>query len=1156
MKYPHLPLLMALSISVFISLKLSAQLDAGLLALKNGDYSAAFATLSAQAEKKKTAAVGHFGLALLHSTEGSPHYDLLKANEHGKAGYELLREVTKREDKDELKDIGVSTRELRQIREQISEKAFAEALAERSPEALETVMKEFRFSPDRKEEVKMAYVEAALEKVRGSAGPEEADAALQSYKRELYRYHSPAYGEGEAIVFQKFVSRNGLEAFDAFREAFPDNRFAKDNGAAAFLEIAGSSNIDYFRDFTDKYSYSAFAPIARDSVAVLQQILEEAKAQFAAALDTAAGYKSLARLEEQYKGLLAHRIFQEERGRLEQQLFRAFIGENGWNAFPQFCETHPTNRFVLDNASRAYLSITESESLEKFQAFVKNYPQSHYIEFAEEEIGRLAARRMELSEKAEAALAQSTDAAGLYAFHEKYREELAVYAPAWNEKLDREVLSRSFPDNNFRQFEQFQHSYPNNGFAADKAAVAFTRAAGSGSLSSFESFIRENPSSVFREIAADSVRYWNDYRTAFSREVKEALRAVDTYEEAVALDKKYRQKIARYAPALQEQVDEKLLKIYVDENGGAKLGDFRKAHPDNKHWDEAEVNAFQAVLGSGNLAEYRHFYSNYPNSVFREIVRDSISSLEDRLGPEEKVSFYTLQSRIRKNLQDKDWEAALATVEEAGSSYSGDLDHYNSLLKLLRAPESGIGREPMGDHINSLGSAFSPIVTADGRTLYFCGEGFPGNIGKEDIFVSRKEGGRWSDPEIISELSTAEENESPKSISADGNTLLFFLSGMIAYSRKTSQGWSKPQTYPSTVNIGSWQSDGFLSADGKVLFFIHGDSWGTDKDIYISHKQEDGSWGQAVRLNETINTGKIERSPFLHPDMKTLYFSSAGHGGMGGMDVFVTTRLDDSWENWSEPQNLGKEINTVDDDWGYKVSTDGRKAFFAARIHGSHELFEVDLPEEFRPGQVMAIEGKVEGLASLESATIVVVDSKTKREITRITTEPGTGEYFIVVPKGVAPEIKVEKEGVFSKTFRVDTLGSEKSTVIKNLEVVDFNKEKVEELALSFEDVLFDTDEFSIRETMKGELDELAGILKEKGLKVAISGYTDDVGREDYNMGLSQKRADSVKAYLVAKGCDAAKIIATGYGENNPIAPNETETGRAKNRRVELSFEE
>ena len=170
-------------------------------------------------------------------------------------------------------------------------------------------------------------------------------------------------------------------------------------------------------------------------------------------------------------------------------------------------------------------------------------------------------------------------------------------------------------------------------------------------------------------------------------------------------------------------------------------------------------------------------------------------------------------------------------------------------------------------------------------------------------------------------------------------------------------------------------------------------------DLYAVEKNHNNTWGKPVNLGPVLNTKFSERSPFLHPDMKTLYFSSDGHGGLGNYDVFKSTRLrEDCWDCWSEPINLGKEINTIDDDWGYKISTDGEKGYFSKKIinEDHFDLFYVNIPYYLRPDFVATISGRIEGLANeVVTAEIIWEDLETDEEIGRSSTNPDTENFLL-----------------------------------------------------------------------------------------------------------------------------------------------------------------
>ena len=254
------------------------------------------------------------------------------------------------------------------------------------------------------------------------------------------------------------------------------------------------------------------------------------------------------------------------------------------------------------------------------------------------------------------------------------------------------------------------------------------------------------------------------------------------------------------------------------------------------------------------------------------------------------------------------------------------------------------------------GEEYGPTLTMDDNTLYFVGlHRLDANI-SEDIFVSRRDRktGGWSSAQPVPGLSSPYRNEAPTSISGDGRTMLLFVEGRMCFSMRGPYGWSEPQPLPRHLQLGNWQADAQISADGAVLLFAANyPAEGEERaslNIFVSERDEQGRWGQPYSIGKAINTDGMERSPFLHPDMKTLYFSSDREGTTGDLDVWVSRRESDScWNCWSEPENLGPQINTTGKDCWYKVSTDGTTAFFARKNGNKHDIYSVTLPEDKRP---------------------------------------------------------------------------------------------------------------------------------------------------------------------------------------------------------------
>ncbi|HEY3252203.1 MAG TPA: OmpA family protein, partial [Ignavibacteria bacterium] len=397
------------------------------------------------------------------------------------------------------------------------------------------------------------------------------------------------------------------------------------------------------------------------------------------------------------------------------------------------------------------------------------------------------------------------------------------------------------------------------------------------------------------------------------------------------------------------------------------------------------------------------------------------------------------------------------------------------------------------------------------------------------------------------------------------------------YVEKTSKGWSEIKQYPEPINSKWWDADAFLTADGKAIIFsserpggigeyhpkadyLHGMYWG-NTDLYVVLKEADGTWSKkAINLGPIINTPYTERTPFLHPDGKTLYFSSDGHYGLGKSDVFKTVRLSDtSWTEWSEPVNLGKEINTPAEDWGYKITTDGKHAYFSTvndKGFGEEDIFYVDLPPEVQPVRnVVTVTGKVvDENGNPVDATIKWEDVEQMKEIGIAKTDPQTGEYFIALPIGRYYAYYADVKGYYSTVNYLDLTAAE---AYKEM-TTDVNLVSVEELEntgkpIKIDNIFFDFGSYALKEQSYEALSLLYRFLTTNPeVVVEINAHTDNVGSDSYNMKLSQDRANSVVQYLVQKGIGPTKLIPQGFGESQPVAANDTEEGRALNRRVEF----
>jgi len=563
-----------------------------------------------------------------------------------------------------------------------------------------------------------------------------------------------------------------------------------------------------------------------------------------------------------------------------------------------------------------------------------------------------------------------------------------------------------------------------------------------------------------------------------------------------------------------------------------------------------------------------------------DLTDEQIDDFIKENAPKERA-FVALQLRAFKFIDLKMWDIAIQHYEKYRPLFPEMDNKIGKIIELLKADKENVIITNLGDAINTESPEFVPVISPNEKELYFTGFDRRDGYGKEDIFVSKKSSVDWEKAiNIGKSINTTDKNEGCIGISADNNQLLLFGSynesigrGDIFYVDKTADGWSQIQHFPEPINSADWDADAFLTSDGKALMFVSdrpggiGEYFqrgkenelhnGGNTDIYISQKTIDG-WSDPINLGHIINTPYEERTPFLHPDGKTLYFSSDGHYGLGDLDVFKSVRLkEDSWTEWSEPMNLGKEINTSGYDFGYKISTSGLTAFFSAYVAENSDIYSITLPEEVRPDAVATIAGKVtDAPGNFLEAEIKWEDLSTGNNVGILKSNPQDGTYFITLPLGKNYGYYAEKKGYYPVSKNINLEHCLNSTnIIENIVLVSVETMKKQGVSVRINNIFFDYDKYELKPESFPELDRLVRFLTENpDATVEISGHTDNIGTDDYNQNLSAKRAQAVVEYLVAQGCKMEFLKSKGYGKTKPVDTNETGEGRANNRRVEFSF--
>lgn len=480
----------------------------------------------------------------------------------------------------------------------------------------------------------------------------------------------------------------------------------------------------------------------------------------------------------------------------------------------------------------------------------------------------------------------------------------------------------------------------------------------------------------------------------------------------------------------------------------------------------------------------------------------------------------------------------------------------------------------LGDQLNTVYDDYWPSLTADEKSMVTTVKvgrrpGFPDEAYvHEDFYVSEKIDGVWSLHKNMGQPLNTSGNEGAQALSSDGNLMFFsacsnfdsFGSCDIYYSRKRNGQWLPPINCGEPVCTRFWDSHPSISADLKHLYFVSERELGLGgRDIWMADITEnaDGSlsFSHIRNLGNVINTSGNEISPFIHPDDMTLYFSSDGHLGMGRQDIFIARRGIDG--QWQKPENLGYPINTNQDEIGFVVGASGRYGYFSTEglIEGKRDkdIFSLDLFKAIQPTLTTYLKGRIfdstTGAAIAGNYEVVDVDADA---LIMKSTADAKGNFVLCLPYGKRYGVTVQHKGYLFYSDHFDLKADSLLTAYEKniaLEPVIVGSKMV------LNNVFFASGSDSLYRTSYPELDKLVSFLKNNtSLSVEVSGHTDNVGGEEANNLLSQKRADAVCRYLIAHEIPSSQLIAKGYGEQMPIISNDTEEGRAQNRRTELKI--
>lgn len=601
----------------------------------------------------------------------------------------------------------------------------------------------------------------------------------------------------------------------------------------------------------------------------------------------------------------------------------------------------------------------------------------------------------------------------------------------------------------------------------------------------------------------------------------------------------------------------KAIKRYMESDRAIAMMDFVSAIKPLTEAIEADSNFVEAHQRLGDI--YRELHNNNAaKAEFLKVLKInpdltkntyySLGEIEFENGKytESKTYFQKYLSYENKNGGRKATAARFISNCDFASSAINNPVPYNPIN--------------LGKNINSPESEYLPCVTADDKMIIFTRRDVYG----EDFYVGKKKDSVWQPAIPLSKNINTPGNEGAQCISPDGQYLFFTGCNRddglgdcdIYYTKRVSNDWSKPVNIGAPINTQYWESQPSLSSDGKTLYFTSTRPGGYGKsDIWYSTYNGKGLWSEPKNLGKNINTAEQDISPYIHVDNQTLYFCSEGLPGMGRLDNFFSKRQPDG--TWGTAVNLGYPVNTHRDESSLVVSADGKKGYFASTYlkgEGQYDLYMFEIPEKDRPIPTTYVQGVVFDKLTLAklSAQIEVIELESNSTLSKTNSNASNGEFLVCLPSGKDYLLNVSKDGYL---FYSDHFSLKNVPTLKPFQLsIPLNKIEIGEKML-LKNIFFETASAQLKPESKSELDKALSFLQQnQSLKIEIGGHTDDIGDEKSNMALSANRAKAVYDYFIANNISLERLSYKGYGESMPIDNNQTEEGRANNRRTEMKI--
>ena len=733
-------------------------------------------------------------------------------------------------------------------------------------------------------------------------------------------------------------------------------------------------------------------------------------------------------------------------------------------------------------------------------------------------------------------------------------------------------FAAALAENSVEGYEHFManHAESSHLFEAERRmhSLAYARARSINTLNSYERFLADYPDAdeageaelhiyaimYYRALAANTVEAYRKYAADYpeSPYSKIATRKADALCFSIETDvsdwKTFKRFIENHPGEARRVAEAKQIIAEISIESGNADGLLWSLHNGDTSMRDTILRAIHDLyVNSDHIADFDAQYEHVmPTDLLKKdqdalaAIRtfdihnwQSVTNAVKETAPY-RISYDLLINMIEYSAHLKRWEAVSRTVDQFADLFDGNAD-YEGLRALLAAPPASVSFVPLDANVNSeRGDETYPVLSADEKTILFSGRNRVGNIGGMDIFMSSKNAtGQWRRPYTVPGLNSVGHDEMPLSVSRDGQTVIISQNGRLKLSRLTADGWSMPEQLPEQLRIGTWQGDAMLTADGRSILFsakLKTDHEVLPSDnIFVSTLDDNGQWSKPVSLGPTINTFGSDRAPFLHADMKTLYFTSNRHSNIGGYDIFMSSRLSETcWTEWSEPVNIGKEINTAGNDCWFVVNTAGDKAYIPLKDSVGWDIYEMELPQAIRPRTVATLAGTViDADGRPQKVQLRWFDLHSGATCGVYNTGLADGSFNIALPLGHEYGYYVADSTAFPVSGTIDL----RTTTIPKKEHCTLvtsaaHSLKVDSASaeLQLAGLFFNPSKAQLAPQSRFEIKRVAEWLKRNDFKATLTVYTDPQSASRKN-SLDHQRLAAVRDALVNEGCDKDKLI-------------------------------